>query len=62
MIHCQISGCHPSVGKMMIFILVDEGKTENLRTLIEWAFCRQEHVGHHVLLAACKNEIYIRQN
>lgn len=32
-----------------------------MRTLIEWSLCRQEHVGHHVLLAACKDEIYIRQ-
>ena len=45
----------------MILIQVDEGKIENLRTLIEWALCRQEHVGHHVLLTACKDEIYIRQ-
>lgn len=45
----------------MILILVDERKVENLRTLIEWALCRQEHIGHHVLLAACKDEIYIRQ-
>ena len=45
----------------MILILVDERKVENLRTLIEWALCRQEHVGHHVLLTACKDEIYIRQ-
>lgn len=45
----------------MILIQVDEGKIENLRTLIEWALCRQEHVGHHVLLTASKDEIYIRQ-
>ncbi len=61
MIHSQITGSHPSVGKTMILIQVDEGKIENLRTLIEWALCRQEHVGHHVLLTACKDEIYIRQ-
>lgn len=45
----------------MILILVNERKIEDLRTLIEWSLCRQEHVGHHVLLAACKDEIYIWQ-